>query len=202
MKTNNIGIILLLVLSSFLFATENKSISVLTAVKFNTICAKCHEGECSGRLSFSSGAKAAYSHINRYTKTSSNTQINEFFNILQYMKKDCIIFLPNLNLQNKKNYLKKDFLPYSLPSKKAYFIPFGTLKKGTYSLKIDIEQFKQYKIEIISEHFDILLDRYVTSCSQKNNFSYEVEEKAKYYLRIKSKNKLIITSIKNLKIKI
>ncbi|MCD6173815.1 MAG: hypothetical protein J7J96_08555, partial [Sulfurimonas sp.] len=163
MKKSNLYIILFLMFTSFLVAKDNISVSTLTAVKFNTICAKCHEGQCSGRLSFDSGAKMAASHINRYTKTSSDREVNEFFTILKYMKKECKIFLPNLNLKDKENYSKKDILPYATPSKKAYFIPLGILKIGTYNLEINIEKFKQYKIEIISEHFDMLLDKYIIS---------------------------------------
>ncbi|MCD4668323.1 MAG: hypothetical protein K8R44_07030 [Sulfurimonas sp.] len=195
MKKSNLYIILFLMFTSFLVAKENISVSTLTAVKFNTVCAKCHEGQCSGRLSFDSGAKAAYSHINRYTKTSSDDEVNEFFTILKYMKKECKIFLPNLKY--KENYSKKDILPYEIPSKKAYFIPLGILKIGIYTLKINIEKFRQYKVEVISEHFDMLLDKCVISCSQKNDLSYLVKEKANYYLRIQSKDKLIINNIKN-----
>lgn len=36
-----------------------------TVVRFSTVCFNCHEGECSGRLSFDSGARAAQDHIRR-----------------------------------------------------------------------------------------------------------------------------------------
>ena len=73
MKNNYKQIVLLLIFFSYLHASENLSIGIETAIKFNTICAKCHEGQCSRRLSFEDNPKVAVSHINRYIPNSSKT---------------------------------------------------------------------------------------------------------------------------------
>ena len=50
-------------------------VSRATAVKFNTVCTRCHEGECSGRVSFSSGVAATRSHVLRYLPSSSSLPV-------------------------------------------------------------------------------------------------------------------------------
>ncbi len=197
MKNRYIQIILLLIFSFSSHANENLSISVESAVKFNTICAKCHEGQCSGRLSFDDNAKVASSHINRYLPNSSKTQVKELFSILKGMKKQCVMFFPSIDLNNKRSWLEKELIQYSIPSRKSYFIPLGLLKKGTYNLKINANESQLYQIMIISKNFEIALDEYSRSCKDVNSLSYVVSDAKEYYLRIESRNKLIVTSVNN-----
>jgi len=49
--TGTFGLVGLLLLISPAFAVEDKAFTE-SVVIFNTICAKCHEAQCSGRLSF------------------------------------------------------------------------------------------------------------------------------------------------------
>ena len=55
----------LLLLISPSFAVEDKAFTE-SVVIFNTICAKCHEAECSGRLTFDKAFETSTSHILRY----------------------------------------------------------------------------------------------------------------------------------------
>jgi len=197
MKNKYKQIILLLIFSSYLYASENLSISVETAIKFNTICAKCHEGECSGRLTFDDNAKVAFSHINRYIPNSSEIQATELFTILKHMKTQCVVFFPNTYLHDKTSWLKKELVQYSLPSKKSYFIPLGLLKKGMHKLRINTNKSQLYTIVIISKNFEIVLDEYRTSCKDINNLSYKVNDDNEYYLRVEGRNKFIIININN-----
>ncbi len=50
---------------------------------------------------------------------------------------------------------------------------------------------------ILSKKFEIVLDKYSTSCKDINNLSYIVNDSKEYYLRVESRKKLIITGIKN-----
>ena len=54
-----------LLLISPSFAVEDKAFTE-SVVIFNTICAKCHEAECSGRLSFDEAFETSSSHILRH----------------------------------------------------------------------------------------------------------------------------------------
>ena len=59
------GLVGLLLLISPSFAVEDKAFTE-SVVIFNTICAKCHEAECSGRLSFDEAFETSSSHILRH----------------------------------------------------------------------------------------------------------------------------------------
>lgn len=56
-----------------IFATEGTALTE-SVVIFNTICAKCHEAECSGRLSFDEAFETSASHILRYYGEASGKQ--------------------------------------------------------------------------------------------------------------------------------
>ncbi|MEA3418197.1 MAG: hypothetical protein U9Q90_02270, partial [Campylobacterota bacterium] len=119
----------MILFSSFplpLFSAEKvENVSTKTAIIFNTLCAKCHEGECSGRLSFDTGSKAANSHIKRYAGDTnvSKGETKEFFTLLNYMKKECALFMPDNGRWKPENLSR-----FALPSNDSYFIPLGSLK--------------------------------------------------------------------------
>lgn len=192
-----ISILFYLILTTSLYSTEKVSdISVKSAVAFNTLCAKCHEGQCSGRLTFDTGSEAASNHIKRYSDdvNISKTEIKEFFTLLNYMKKECLLFMPN-----KIKYKKENLSSFATASYKRYFIPLGELKQGSYTIKLEVKEDIHFKVELISSQFDSYLDRSVCPKTKEKDFSFSINEKMKYYLRIKSKEPLFIT---NLKIKI
>ena len=56
-------------------ATEN--IQIQSAVEFNTECARCHEGECTGRMTFRLPPTAAYQHIRRHGGDLSEEKIHQ-----------------------------------------------------------------------------------------------------------------------------
>ena len=58
-------------------------------VQFHTVCNNCHEGECSGRLSFDSGSAAARGHIERYLGATPDASIASLFAMLRHVKESC-----------------------------------------------------------------------------------------------------------------
>jgi hypothetical protein len=60
-----------------------------SVIRFNTTCAQCHEGQCSGRLSFSLGAEAAFDHIRRYAGDVDDTTVQTLYDALSRMKTTC-----------------------------------------------------------------------------------------------------------------
>jgi hypothetical protein len=63
--------------------------TTVSVVVFNTVCAQCHEMECSQRLSFSSNSPAdnARSHIQNYAGSLDVTKIEDLFGLIKYTKK-------------------------------------------------------------------------------------------------------------------
>ncbi len=170
--------------------TEN--ISTKIAVIFNTLCAKCHEGECSGRLSFNNGNKAANSHIKRYAGDSnvSEGEAEEFFTLLNYMKIECALLMPDNGKWKPENLTH-----FALPSHESYFIPLGILKNGKYRLIIETKEDALYRVEVISDHLDHFLDRLVSIHRKEQALLFTINEPVNAFLRISSRKPLHITAL-------
>ena len=166
------------------------NISTKTAVIFNTLCAKCHEGECSGRLSFDTGSKAASSHIKRYAgdATISKVENKEFFTLLNHMKTKCALIMPDGDKWTQENLAH-----FALPSSKGYFIPLGLLRSGKYLIVIKTEEKIHFKVEVISDHFDSYLGTTVCPDQKENNLGFTLDGTTNTFLRINSKKPLHIT---------
>ncbi len=185
-----VNILLFLIFVSSLHAADKlQNITLKSAVTFNTLCAKCHEGQCSGRLTFDTGSEATSNHIKRYSDdvNISKHEIKEFFTLLNYMKKECLLFMPDNIKQNKRNLLS-----FGTTSYKKYFIPLGVLKKGVYTLFLETKDDSRFRIEVISSQFDSYLDRSVCSSSKEKQFDFTLDEKTEYFLRIHSKKALYL----------
>ena len=180
----------LFLITTSLFCTQN--ITLKNAVIFNTLCAKCHEGECSGRLSFDTGSKAASSHIKRYAGdiSISKSEIKEFFTLLNYMKKECALLMPEDGKWRPENLSH-----FSLPSYEGYFIPLGVLKSGSYNLSIETKEDILFRVEILSDQFDHFLDQSTCSDEKEKKLNFKVDEAANIFLRIRSKKPLHITNL-------
>ena len=191
--------ILLLKLSVLLFplvlsANEyRETVSIKTSVIFNIRCAKCHEGECSGRLSFDSGDQAARSHIRRYAEenSSSDKEIKAFYALLNHMKKKCTILMPHKDDKNKLKELSR----FALSSYKGYFIPLGRLEKGAYTLSIITKEENRYNLEILSEHLNPIVNIAV-GAGKKKNIDFTIEKPIDTFLRIRSRQALHIEKLK------
>ena len=81
---------------SFVFATD--TIQIESVIIFNTSCARCHEGQCSGRLTFHFPKRAAYQHISRFGGELSIETIGQLFELLRYMKEECSFYPFSLTL--------------------------------------------------------------------------------------------------------
>ncbi len=174
-------------ISSLYSGEISDNISVKSAVIFNTLCAKCHEGQCSGRLTFDTGSEAASNHIKRYSAdvNISKDEIKEFFTLLNYMKKDCLLFMPK-----GIKYKKENLLSFSTLSHKRYFIPLGRLKKGEYLISLHIKENIHYSMEIISSQFDSYFSQTICPDAKKKVYEFSVDEDTNFFLRIQSKEPL------------
>lgn len=178
-----------------LSAPKVENSSMKTSVIFNTLCAKCHEGECSGRLSFDTGSKAASSHIKRYAGdiNISKGETEEFFSLLNYMKTECTLWMPNNGKWEPENLSH-----FALPSSKGYFIPLGLLKEGIYHIEIKLKDDIHFRVEVLSDHFDHFLDRSICPDGEKETLQFTIDKSANTFLRIQSRKPLQIIDL-NLK---
>jgi hypothetical protein len=76
-------------LTAFSAARAEPPAALDAIVQFHTVCNSCHEGECSGRLSFDSGSAAARGHIERYLGATPDASIASLFAMLRHVKESC-----------------------------------------------------------------------------------------------------------------
>ncbi len=176
---------------SLALAEEKVHISTKSAVIFNTLCAKCHEGECSGRLTFNTDSNAAQNHIKRYVGdiNISKSEVEEFFSLLNHMKKECTLLM-----SENVTYKSQDLAQFAIPSYTSYFIPLGFLKKGDYELKMTTKEEVRFRIEVISDQFDPFLDQSMSASTQEQVLSFSVDEGINSFVRVRSREPLHITT--------
>ena len=165
-------------------------VSRATAVKFNTVCTRCHEGECSGRLSFSSGVAATRSHVRRYLPSSSPLEVEELFAILKYTKELCAHYpLPDAIPANGM-WDAEALRQWRSPDGESYFIPLGRMRPGVYHLGLRFDGKTEASVRITNENFDVLLEE--QQCrDQACDWTLPVAAEALYYLHLKSDGTLL-----------
>jgi len=173
-------------------APKVENSSVKTSVIFNTLCAKCHEGECSGRLSFDTGSKAASSHIKRYAGDTniSKGETEEFFSLLNYMKTECALWMPSDGKWKSENLSR-----FALSTSKGYFIPLGLLKKGQYHIEIKLKDDIHFRVEVLSDHFEHFLDISACPDGKKQILQFSIKKEINTFLRIQSRIPLQIVNL-------
>ena len=165
-------------------------VSRATAVKFNTVCTRCHEGECSGRLSFSSGVAATRSHVRRYLPSSSSLEVEELFAILKYTKELCAHYpLPDAVPANGV-WDVEALRQWRSPDGDGYFIPLGRMRQGVYRLGLRFDGKAEASVRITNEKFDVLLEEQLCK-DQACERTLPVAAEALYYLHFKSSAVLV-----------
>ena len=132
-----------------------EDISRTTVVRFNTVCANCHEGECSGRLSFSSGPEAAQNHVRRYLGTASAEDIETFFALLKYTKEKCAPYPIDAAFPANRRWEGDALAGWHNPAEGGYYVPLGILEPGKYRLRMTFAGEPCGRASITDAHFDI-----------------------------------------------
>ncbi|MFH2212077.1 MAG: hypothetical protein ABIJ01_10605 [Pseudomonadota bacterium] len=161
-----------------------------TVVKFNTVCAHCHEGQCSGRLSFSSGVAAAQGHVRRYIPSSSPLEVEELFAILKYTKEECAHYpLPD-TAPADGTWNAEVLHQWRGPDGKSYFIPLGRIRPGTYHLNLRFDGQSEASMSICGEKLDVLLEEQQRT-DQVFEHTLPIAAEGLYYLHLKSTSTLL-----------
>lgn len=134
-----------LLLISPSFAVEDK-VFTESVVIFNTICAKCHEAQCSGRLSFDEAFETSANHILRYYAQVSEKRWlqKELFDILNYMKGKCAYYPMQVTVPLTRDWGSEILDRFTTLTERNYFIPVGKFTPGHY--RIELELYKDVKV--------------------------------------------------------
>lgn len=160
-------------------------VSPSTVMKFNTLCGRCHEGECSGRLSFSSGIAATQGHIRRHLPSSTPPEVEELYSVLKYTKEHCAHY-PLMDAVPANGIWSAELLrQWRAPDGTGYFVPLGRMGPGTYRLTLRLDGEGAVEVRITNEKLEVLLEE--QQCKdQVFVWSLPVAAESLHYLHLKS----------------
>ena len=157
-------------------------VPVRSVVRFNTVCANCHEGECSGRLSFHHGPEAARGHMQRYLGPISDEDVRFLLNVLRHTKEACGQYPVNAAVPAGEAWSAVELEPWRNPQEGAYFVPLGEVPGGRYRLQMVFAEPAQAELRITDDRFEEMAE--ASLCADKPA-ELEVELPAgSYYLTL------------------
>lgn len=180
---------LLAATASYFGFASGQAFSTATLVRFNTLCARCHEGECSGRLSFSLGDAATYSHLRRYLAgpengraAPSDQELEPYIRLLERMKLQCR--LPAFPVTAGLDWRAEQLETLRNPLANAYFVPIGRLHPGRYRAVLRFDQECHVQAEVVSEGLEIEDSPGVATRSGQAEIDFRLSSAEAYYLRL------------------
>ena len=185
LMTGGFGLVGLLLLISPSFAVEDKAFTE-SVVIFNTICAKCHEAECSGRLSFDGAFETSASHILRHYGQASGKEWlqKELFDILGYMKGKCAYFPMQVTVPLTREWSSEILDRFTTLMERNYFIPVGNITPGHYRIELELDKDVKVTAHLISEEFEMVVEDCYLSSDRRINIPFLIEEPGNYYFRM------------------
>ena len=168
-----------------------------SVVIFNTVCAKCHEAQCSGRLSFSDVYEKATSHIIRhYNKASEKVWLQkELFGILNHMKKKCAYYPMSVPIPTKRIWNSEMLEKMTTLLERKYFIPIGLFAPGTYYLELSLAKDEKIIVHLVSETFDMIIEDCFLSSGMRISIPFSIKDTGNYYVRIYPRDPVRITEL-------
>ena len=189
-------LVISLLFAESILAAEDEAF-IESVVIFNTICAKCHEAECSGRLSFDEAFEASSTHIIRHYGEASGKKWlqKELFVLLNHMKEKCAYYPMQVPIPPKRVWGGEILEKMTTLLEKNYFIPIGTFSPGQYNLEIVLEKDEKITVHLVAETFDMLVEDCYFSSDKKVVIPFSIEESGNYYLRVYPRKPVKITRL-------
>jgi hypothetical protein len=189
-------LIISLLFSESLLAAEDEAFTE-SVVIFNTICAKCHEAECSGRLSFDEALERSSAHIIRYYGEASGKKWlqKELFVLLNHMKEKCAYYPMQVPVPPQRVWSGEILEKLTTLLERNYFIPIGPFSPGRYSLELTLAKDEKVTVHLVAETFDMLVEDCYLSSDKRIVIPFSVEEAGNYYLRAYPRTPVQITQL-------
>jgi len=159
--------------------------SIETIVQFHTVCNNCHEGQCSGRLSFDSGAAAARSHVERYVGKASEVHLAALFAMLRHVKENCSHY-PAVPIRPATGtWEAAELAPWRNAFAGAWFIPLGRLAAGRRQLQLEFDGAAEGSARIDDDRMDTVADDRL--CGDKTKtVTFDAAATTRYFLHLKA----------------
>lgn len=168
-----------------------------SVVIFNTICAKCHEAQCSGRLSFDDSFDASVNHIVRYYGEASEKRWlqRELFVILNHMKEKCDYYPMPTPIPPQMVWSGEMLDKMATLLEKNYFIPIGLFSPERYQLELKLAKDARVTVHLVSETFDMVVEDCYFSSDRRIDIPFSIEEAGNYYVRVYPREPVQITRL-------
>ena len=168
-----------------------------SVVIFNTICAKCHEAECSGRLSFEAAFAASSAHIVRHYGEASGKKWlqQELFTLLNHMKEKCAYYPMRVPIPPQRVWSSEILEKMATLMERNYFIPLGPFSPGRYQLELSLATDEKLTVHLVAESFDMLVEDCLFSKDKRLSIPFTVAEAGNYYLRIYPRQPVAISQL-------
>ena len=178
------------------FATEEEAFTE-SVVIFNTICAKCHEAQCSGRLSFDDSFEASVNHIVRYYGEASEKKWlqKELFVILNHMKEQCAYYPMPALIPPQMVWSGEMLEKMATLVERNYFIPIGSFTPGRYQLELKLAKDAKVTVHLVSETFDMVVEDCYLSSNRQIVIPFSIEEAGNHYVRVYPREPVQITRL-------
>lgn len=182
-RRNNSPLLATALLLTLSFTAVADVIPVASVVRFNTVCTNCHEGECSGRLSFQTGASTARGHMQRYLGPISEAETNNLFAMLRHTKEHCTQYPIAGAIPAGSQVAGAELAKWRNPREGGHFIPLGPLANGEHRLRIGISSTANGTLKITNSRFEPLAEESLCPQQQGHEIRF-VSEGGPHYLTI------------------
>ena len=178
------------------FSAEEEAFTE-SVVIFNTICAKCHEAQCSGRLSFDDSFDASVNHIVRYYGEASEKKWlqKELFVILNHMKEKCAYYPMPTPVPPQMVWSGEMLEKMATLVERNYFIPIGPFTPGRYQLELKLAKDAKVTVHLVSETFDMVVEDCYLSSNRQIVIPFSIEEAGNHYVRVYPREPVQITRL-------
>lgn len=175
---------------------EDGQASVQSTVLFNTGCARCHEGECSGRMSFHLPREEAEQHIRRHGGVLPEAQVRELNDLLRFMKEECAFYPLPLALARDRAWGPETLERLRSPREPIYFLPLGDLGAGAYRVWLQgLGPKARPCVELIDADFDFIDTIELEPSEAGWRLRFRMERATEVFLRLKVPGSLPLTRV-------
>lgn len=170
--------------------------TVESTVLFNTACSRCHEGECSGRMSFQLPREEADQHIRRHGGALPEAQVRELYDLLRYMKEECAFRPLPLALVRDGAWGPETLELLRSPTEPTYFLPLGVLGAGSYNVWLQgLGPKARPCIELIDADFDFIDAIELEGSEAGYGLRFRTERSTDVFLRLKAPGSAPLTRV-------
>jgi len=164
-------------------------------VVFGTQCARCHEGQCSGRLSFDSGAAGAAEHIRRHSDALHDGALLELFELLEKMKRECAYSPLQSPVPSDGVWSAEALSTLCVSSRRDYLVPLGELEPGEYRVELLIPEQRHIHAEVLTRAFESLLDSPRTFDGGRALLHFSSPETSDPLLRLRAQEPILVEQL-------